>query len=209
MIGQKIGLVTIIAAAAAAEQGGRLRRMWRCVCACGKLFDTRADKLKAGNIHSCGCANPRKLKHGRSRTPTYKSWLAMIQRCSSKTNKDYGGRGIRVCERWNDFENFLFDMGERPSRDHSIERNDVNGNYSPVNCCWIESAKQNRNRRNNRVLVHNGEARCLAEWAERLGLSPDGLAHRLNRGWGTDRALSLSRRRPFGRDGVITKGQGT
>lgn len=100
--------------------------------------------------------------HGMSKTSTYKSWEAMIQRCSNaslKAYKNYGGRGIYVCKQWTKFENFYADMGIKP-KGCSIDRIDLNGNYEPLNCRWSTMKQQNRNRRNNRLIELNGETMC-------------------------------------------------
>lgn len=101
--------------------------------------------------------------HGMSKTSTYKSWEAMIQRCSNaslKSYKNYGGRGISVCDEWTKFEKFYADMGIKPNG-CSIDRIDVNGNYDQLNCRWSTMKQQNRNRRNNRLIEFNGETLSL------------------------------------------------
>jgi hypothetical protein len=104
---------------------------------------------------------------------------------------DYGGRGIQVCERWRtSFMAFLADMGERPSTEHSLDRIDNDGNYEPGNCRWATKQIQARNRRCNRVISLNGEARTVAEWSELLGVSPRTIYSRLNKGQPIERALS-------------------
>lgn len=95
----------------------------------------------------------------------------------------YGGRGIKVCERWESFDNFLADMGPRPSLDHSVERKDVDGGYSPDNCCWATQAEQNRNRRNNRTATCDGVTKTLKEWSEITGIPFETLTARWRYGW--------------------------
>ena len=136
------------------------------------------------------------LQHGHStggkESPTYKSWSAMKARCCRPTASNYawyGARGIRVCERWMAFPNFLDDMGEAPAG-HTIDRINTNGNYEPGNCRWVLPVEQNRNRRTNRMLTHNGETRCIAEWAEVTCLRARSIWQRLNRGWSVERALA-------------------
>jgi hypothetical protein len=104
--------------------------------------------------------------------------------------KDYGGRGIAVCERWRSFEAFLADMGPRPGLGYSIERINNDGDYEPGNCRWADRAQQSNNRRNNRLLTWNGETKTLAEWSRTTGLDYAALLARLNRGWSVERALS-------------------
>lgn len=128
-----------------------------------------------------------------SGTAMFSRWSAMKDRCENprtKNFKDYGGRGIKVCERWHSFENWFADMGPLPSPGHSIERRDNNGNYEPTNCYWATRAEQAKNKRNNRWLTANGETLHLSEWARRLGTTTGAILHRLKAGWPVRRALS-------------------
>jgi hypothetical protein len=126
----------------------------------------------------------------------------MIRRCvdqKRKSYKDYGGRGIKVCERWlTSFENFYADMGDAPSKSHEIERVENNGDYTPENCKWCTHKEQARNRRNNRTLTHDGRTQCLAAWADEMKLNVSTVVMRLNRGWSVFDALTkpLVRGRP-------------
>ncbi len=127
-----------------------------------------------------------------SGTSTHVIWMTMRQRCRDTNAKDYaryGGRGIKVCERWESFENFLADMGERPAG-MSIERDDNDGDYTPDNCRWATRSEQQRNRRSNVLLTHDGVTLCVAEWAIRTGINRMTLHTRIDRGWPTDKALT-------------------
>lgn len=137
------------------------------------------------------------LRHGHARdgamTPTYWSWQSMLGRCLRPHvhgYKNYGGRGIRVCERWMTFDNFLADMGERPSKDHTLDRKDVNGHYEPGNVRWAHKLEQVNNRRVTIRLTYRGETKSLAEWCRQLGLRRLSIAARLAKGWTPERALS-------------------
>jgi hypothetical protein len=136
-------------------------------------------------------------KHGatsnRSYTRTYTIWQGMLQRCLNPRNEkwpQYGGRGIAVCQRWREsFEAFLADMAEPPA-DHSLDRIDNDGPYSPENCRWATNGQQARNKSTNRVLTHQGKSQTLAEWARELGLSRNTIQTRLRLDWSIERALS-------------------
>ena len=122
--------------------------LFPCRCDCGELTYVRPRDLRNGIVISCGCGQ---TKHDQHKTAGYKVWKGMNQRCNSPTSKDfkyYGGRGIKVCQRWREnFAHFLTDMGPRPTHQHTIERINNDGDYEPANCCWATMKQQNRNRR--------------------------------------------------------------
>ncbi len=136
----------------------------------------------------------RKIKHGLTKSKIYSIWSVMKQRCYNKKDrrfKDYGGRGIFVCERWrNSFDNFLKDMGTPPTAKHSIDRIDNNKEYSPENCRWATRMEQMANFRRNRYVSFNGKTLHVAEWTRKLGFGERTIAARLNRGWTTEAALT-------------------
>lgn len=145
------------------------------------------NSIKRGRLPTHGCAF-RTLK-----TAEYRIWAAMKTRCSNPRQKAYtyyGARGIRVCDRWLTFENFLDDMGIRPSDKHELDRIDNNGNYEPNNCRWSVKKDQARNRRNNILVAFRGETLVLSEWAERLGISYCCLYQRLSSGWSVESAFT-------------------
>lgn len=134
-------------------------------------------------------------KHGESRgrrTPEYRAWRQLQSRCSNVLGldyKNYGGRGIKVCERWKKYENFLEDMGRRPSSKHSIERKNNDGDYEPENCVWATPEKQNSNKRNNVMITFRGVTKHLAAWAREVGVCTATLQTRLHR-WSVEEALT-------------------
>ncbi len=181
----------------------------RAICSCGKETTLTANKAKRGDTRSCGCllrlGNNR--PHGMTKTPTFRSWQLISQRCYNEKDEhypDYGGRGISVCLRWRDsFENFLADMGERPSIKHTIDRINNNGNYEPGNCRWATKKEQGRNRRNNTILTMNGVSKCLADWADDFHIEGRVITYRMKRGWPIEKAIKTPSRK--GNNGYCLK----
>ena len=174
--------------------------MYLCSCECGKSREVDSSTLRMGRAYSCGCrSRPKRripMKHGHSKrighSRTYQTWAAMKQRCDNPNNPKYptyGGRGIRICDRWRSFGAFLEDMGERPNG-MTIERVDVNGDYEPRNCIWGSPEAQANNKTNNRIIEFAGKKQTAAMWAKELGLSHVVLRMRLHRGWSIGRALT-------------------
>lgn len=132
--------------------------------------------------------------HGRE-TPEWRCWRGMRERCIHPQHRqysDYGGRGITICDAWlHSYEQFLADVGRKPTPAHSIDRIDVNGNYEPGNVRWSTSGEQQRNTRSNRLETYNGETLCLADWADRTGIRSGTILARLNRGWSVERSLTI------------------
>lgn len=155
--------------------------IWKCKCDCGNFKLVSGENLKSLKTKSCGCYNKeltaqRNFKHGHNTRENtsieYTAWSQMIGRCYNVNNtryKNYGGRGIKVCDKWlNDFNAFLSDIGVRPTIQHSLDRIDVNKDYSPENCRWATDIEQARNRTNNHWIEYNGEKRILTDWANLL-----------------------------------------
>lgn len=195
--GQKFGRLTVLRLA---ERKGH-SILWLCRCDCGKEKVTPGGSLRNGFTKSCGCLNSEIVKarnalcrtHGQTGSSEYATWSAMKGRCLDPRHrawKDYGKRGITVCERWLKFENFYEDMGPRPSPKHSLDRIDNDGNYEPGNCRWALQIVQVNNRRGSRYIEFKGESRTIAQWANHLGFPHGVLNRRLAAGWGTEKALT-------------------
>lgn len=203
-LGANYGYWTIISDVCMRKKhGNKLKAYWLCRCVCGKEAYIRGCKLRSGESKSCGCKRPGGKKGVKWKsTPkylagriedhhvagTYRSWDGMNRRCydtNSPSFKDYGGRGIEVCERWHtSFDNFCTDMGLRPEG-MSIDRINVNGNYEPDNCKWSSRLEQRNNCRNT---VHaNGEP--LSEYCRRHGLDRRLLYPRLKKGMTIEQAV--------------------
>lgn len=174
-------------------------KMAKAICHCGKHFTASYSKIKVGQTRSCGCQGPaatiRRLTiHGLRNTYEYKVWCAMRERCNNPNAErypDYGGRGIKVCDRWvESVENFVADMGLCPDG-LTIDRIDVNGNYEPGNCRWATRAEQTRNKRNSIMVEYRGEKRNLADVAEMSGVPYERLRYRINNGMTADAAVRL------------------
>lgn len=176
---------------------------WLCVCDCGNTTTVLSTNLRRGSTTSCGCYKISRIvetntKHGRTGSAELNTFMGMNSRCLNAKGKDfkrYGGRGITVCDRWHRdtpgaFENFLADMGERPSLEHSIDRMDNDGPYSPENCRWAVQKTQQNNKRSNTILTFGGKAQNVTQWAEELGMKRSKIYYRLRRGWSVEDALS-------------------
>ena len=190
-IGDRFGKWLVVGVEPSRREGARTTQWWRCRCDCGTLRVVRQSSLRNGRSSCCGCVWH--LKHGHAavetakRSRTYSIWASMLQRCRSSYATNfayYGGRGIKVCDRWSDFRNFLADMGECP-KGLTIDRIDVDGNYEPGNCRWSTQAEQNRNKRpqkNSIMVVYRGEEMALSIAARLSGLNKDTVYSRIRRG---------------------------
>lgn len=182
-------------------------KKWLVKCDCGNTRLVREWSIRKGGSTSCGCfANElRRLrktnfKHGHVKqgkpSPEYVAWGHMRARCSRPNHSEfhnYGGRGISVCERWQEFGAFIADVGLRPSPKHSLDRIDNNGNYEPGNVRWATNKEQSRNTRRVKLYEHDGFIGTLADWSERVGINQGTLRARVNRsGWSFEDAISAA-----------------
>lgn len=200
-VGSKYGKLTVSEFAGNTKSGDS---RWKCQCECGNTTTVARADLRRKSIKSCGCH--RASAGGGYKTPEYSSWKEMRARCYNPNDTGYhwhGGRGIRICKHWrHTFPQFLADMGQKPSKEYSVERIDNDGNYScghceeciekgwPANCKWATTLEQGQNTRKTRRLTHNGETYGLREWARRLGITHRTLARRLDeQAWTIEQAI--------------------
>lgn len=197
LFGKKFGRLTVLFQDSSNTVG---RTKWVCLCSCGTIKVISAGDLMSGDITSCRCAHrdmlrERNIKHGLSGTPTHATWCRMINRCTNKNGEDYhnyGGRGITVCDRWmNSFENFLADMGEKPSKKMSIDRINNDGPYSPDNCRWATNKEQSLNKRTNALLTIKGVTKTQTEWAYYTGINQSKISRRTRSGMSDAQALEF------------------
>lgn len=208
-VGAKYGRLTVLAPAPKIQyKDGHEYWAWLCRCECGIEKVIKDSSLKAGITQSCGCLQLEKARlaatwatrHGEGangrETPEYISWLGLNRRARNPNRKNYHcWDGVEVCERWLVYENFLADMGRRPTKKHSIDRIENEGHYScgkcsqclrngwPFNGRWATSAEQARNRSDNHFLTIGAETLCIEDWEITRGL-PKGLVRgRVSAGW--------------------------
>lgn len=199
LTGQRFERLTVIQLP---SQQNKRNLMWECQCDCGNKSKVSTGNLKSGHIKSCGClqkdiTSARSKKHGQSTSSEYRIWQLIRNRCFNKNTPkypSYGGRGIKVCERWRNFEHFFSDMGCRPGEFYSIDRKNNNGNYScgkcreclengwVSNCRWATPEEQIRNTRRNVFLEFEGKRLCVTDWARYYNVSVASLRSRIKRG---------------------------
>lgn len=203
--GQNFGRLTAIKCVGKDNHGAAL---WFCKCSCGNEKIIRGDRLRSGEIVSCGCyqkecrSNTAKemgrhnITHGLSHDRLYYIYNNMIRRCCEKTNtkyKNYGKRGICVCKEWRDDKSAFFQWARESgySEELTLDRVDVNKGYFPDNCRWATQKQQANNKTNNTQLSYGEETHTLSEWADITGISRATISARINEyGWSVDEALS-------------------
>lgn len=197
--GKKFGRVTVVKRV----ENKNNRVAYLCKCDCGNEFVTLSQRLVSGCTKSCGCLNREKASkritkinktHGFSHTRLYEIWKNMRSRCLRTYNtayKNYGGRGIKICKEWDDFQSFHdWAYANGYSETLTIDRIDVNGDYCPENCRWISLEQQANNRRTNHFVVHNGERKSIAEWANELGFPYSKMKYRIQKGMNEEMVFS-------------------
>jgi|APSaa5957512622_1039677.scaffolds.fasta_scaffold39786_2 hypothetical protein len=196
-IGQRFRRLEVISDSYIREVGTNRTRSVTCVCDCGEKRDISIYSLINGKSKSCGCLqkellSKRIIKHGMTHTRDYNGWMIMKARCSNHDHprfKSYGGRGIKVCDRWlESFENFYEDVGKKPEG-MSLERIDNNGNYEPSNCKWATNTEQANNRRTNIFLTYKGKKKSIKQWSLDFGIDYLVIYKRVARGWSVEDAI--------------------
>ena len=195
LTGQKFGKLTVIESVGLNKHD---KVCWSCKCECGKLTTVPTSHLRNGHTTSCGCLSPIKPTHGgyANKERLCLIWGAMRRRCCKKSYagfKDYGGRGITVCDDWlNDYSLFKdWALANGYDDSLSIDRIDVNGNYEPSNCRWASRKVQNNNRRSNRLITFQGETKTAAEWAIVAGVNCHTFMSRIDKlNWPIDRVMT-------------------
>lgn len=195
LTGQKFGRLTVIKRAE--NKSGQT--MWLCRCECGNERFVCGGNLKSGHTKSCGCLNNEMIgnlnkTHHKYNTRLHGIWAAMKSRCYNPKNnrfKNYGGKGIEVCEDWQSFKPFYdWAMANGYREDLTLDRKDGNKNYCPENCRWATQEEQQNNRSNNHLITYNGETHTLAQWAKLKNINSATLAARLKKGWSTEKAMT-------------------
>jgi len=196
-VGKEFGDLRVIGELATGERGVK-RKSWICLCKCGSESIIDTHRLKSGlSIRCTWCAkkasgvSQRTLAHYHSRK-AHGAWSALKNRCGNENYSSfssYGGRGISYCERWESFDNFIADMGEPPTKSHSLDRIDCDGNYSKENCRWATMKEQQNNRTNNVKFEFNGKEKTLAQWAGEYNIDYEVLRARYHRGLSPDKIL--------------------
>ena len=200
--GQKFGRLLVLDPVGRDKQGYVL---WKCKCDCGN-WKIASSKYIGQGTYSCGCLNKERrlakvTRHGMSRSRLYTVYCSMWQRCTNPNAheyENYGGRGIKVCDEWKDFNAFAEwalangynDAIESRKYAPTLDRIDVNGDYEPSNCRFVTMKIQQRNRRSNRLITHNGETHCMSEWAEIAGVPYGTFIKRIYAGWPMESALN-------------------
>jgi hypothetical protein len=178
--------------------------LWLCRCECGKYVECYQYNLERGTSTSCGClrsyyAKKTRSCHGESTGKFYKKWSSIKSRCYNKNTpsyKNYGGRGIKMCDEWLDFWSFReWAYLNGYSEGLTLERIDVNGNYEPSNCKWIPMEEQANNKRNNSFIEYGGKKQTLSQWSKELGVGKEVLSYRYRAGWTPEECL-------FGKESV-------
>lgn len=200
--GDRYGRLTVVRETKAHSE----RRRYTCKCECGKTTTVRGSNLTTGSVQSCGCLRversaARATRHGHTahyeNSPEYEAWRSMKHRCYTPSHEGWtwvGAKGIKVCKRWlTSFENFLEDLGKRPSPKHQLNRISKTQDYTPTNTRWALVREVGRTRTNNKVYTIGNVTLCLEDWAERAGIGKSTLHYRLAKGLTMREAIDRGR----------------
>lgn len=205
LTGQKFGRLTVVKLNHKEQNYHKGKRngntyLWLCQCECGNTDIVSGGHLKDGSIQSCGCLQKDTMKkkltiHNMANTNIYKAYHKMKDRCQNEKNsnfKNYGGRGIKVCDEWQTFETFYnWAITNGYKKGLSIDRINNNGNYEPSNCRWVTQKIQSNNRRNNVLITYKDETHTILEWSEILNINYDTLHKRIKYyGWSIEKAFN-------------------
>lgn len=189
LVGKRFGVLTVLSEEAKRNKNGHI--LYNVKCDCGKEKQVLGASLRSGASRSCNKCHLLTGTHGMWKSKAFSVWGNMKDRCSNPNSpnfKNYGGRGIIVCDRWRDsFKNFYEDMGDPNGL--TLERIDVNGNYEPSNCKWDTPKNQARNRTNNVLYTYDGKTKCASEWCEEINMPTSTFINRINRGWSIDKVI--------------------
>lgn len=200
-VGLRVGKLTVVTLFREARPSGfGFRYMAKCDCDCGGSISVERGNVSRGRLGGCSdCTNNAVKSHekaNKSRSDggkAYYTWQAMKRRCQNKKDSrylDYGGRGIDVSDEWQSYDNFIFDMGEPPTKEHSIDRVDNSKGYSKENCKWASRCEQANNKRNNKNITAFGKTMTQQQWSRETGIKRETIAMRLKRGWPPERAVT-------------------
>lgn len=199
LAGKQFGRLTVIGLTKDSQENACGVRNWDCLCECGNTTTAPTAFLTSAHTRSCGCLRKDSIAaalttHNMTHDPSYAVWAGMIARCTKRKNpawKYYGGRGIKVCDRWLDLANFVEDMGDRPYGT-TIDRIDNDGDYTPGNCRWATREQQSNNTRQCKYLIYEGLTLTVTQWARLLGIPRGTLQWRLQKGLPLDQCLNAS-----------------
>ena len=198
--GEKFGKLTVLKEEKSIDHNGYKKRMVLCVCDCGNKKSVRLEYLRKQHTKSCGCLRGYELlkinkTHGKSKTKLHGVWASILSRCNNKNVRgyhNYGGRGIKICEEWLEFESFLNWSNNNGYKEGlSIERINNDGDYCPNNCEFTTKTAQANNKRNNKFFTFNGRTMTLPQWSRFLKINQGTLSSRIKNGWDINRAFSV------------------
>ena len=202
LIGQKFGRLTVLKFDKKIETSNNKKYYWLCKCECGNIVSINSASLKNGHTLSCGCLRLENCikatkKHLQTGSDLYYVWSQIKQRCNNPNNKrykNYGARGIKFCNEWEDFTNFYNWAKENGyKKGLTIDRIDNNGNYEPSNCRWITNKEQQNNKRNNHLITYNNETLTVTQWAEKYNINVYTFRNRISKGWDIKKALTYKK----------------